>query len=171
MLEYWDLYNRERKKIGALHMRGEPLEQGTYHIVVNVWIVNSKNEVLITQRHPQKKLWGGLWECSASGAVIAGEDSLQGALRETKEEIGIDLLSSEAILIETLFRKNDIRDTFLFKKDIRIEDLTFHPNEVVDARWVTKSEYDEFCNKELMAPPVKNFWQLLKNTEILIYET
>ena len=165
MPEYWDLYNRERENIGRLHMRGEPLEQGTYHIVVNVWIVNSKNEVLITQRHPQKELWGGLWECSASGGVIAGEDSLQGALRETKEEIGINLLSSEASLTETLFRKDDIRDTYLFKKDIPIEDLTFHPDEVINAKWVSRSEYDDFCNKDLMTPPVKNFWELLKNVE------
>ena len=165
MVEYWDLYNKERKKIDRIHTRGEPLEQGTYHIVVNVWIVNSKNEVLITQRHPQKKLWGGLWECSASGAVIAGEDSLQGALRETKEEIGIDLFPSEAILIETIFRKDDIRDTFLFKKDIRLDDLIFHPDEVINAKWVSKVEYDDLCNKELMAPPVKNFWELLKNAE------
>ena len=79
MSEFWDLYDERREKIGRLHMRGEPLEQGTYHIVVNVWIVNSNNEVLITQRHPKKELWGGFWECSASGGVIAGEDSLQGA--------------------------------------------------------------------------------------------
>jgi isopentenyldiphosphate isomerase len=162
MLEYWDLYNSKRENIGRLHMRGEPLEQGTYHIVVNVWIVNSKNEVLITQRHPKKELWGGLWECSASGAVIAGEDSLQGALRETKEEIGIDLLPLEGILIETIIRKDDIRDTFLFHKDIRLEDLLFHPDEVVDAKWVSKSEYDDYCNGNLIAPPVKDFWELYR---------
>ena len=165
MSEYWDLYNRERIKIDGIHERGQPLAEGTYHIVVNVWIINSKNEVLITQRHPQKKLWGGLWECSASGAVIAGEDSLQGALRETKEEIGIDLSPSEAMLIETIFRKDNIRDTFLFRKDIRIEDLTFHPDEVINARWVSKLEYDNLCENDLIAPPVKNFWQLLLNAE------
>jgi len=160
MQELWDLYDRERKKIGKLHTRGIPLETGTYHIVVNVWIVNSNNEILVTQRHPDKELWGGFWECSASGAVIAGEDSLQGAIRETKEEIGIDLLPSEAVLIETLIRKDDIRDTYLFKKDIVLEDLVFHPDEVVDAKWVSKVEYDLLCSNDLMAPPVKDFWQL-----------
>lgn len=163
MLEYWDLYNKEREKIGVLHQRGQPIEEGTYHIVVNVWIINSKNEVLLAQRHPKKKLWGGLWECSASGSVLAGEDSLQGALRETEEEIGVILLPSEAILLETIIRKDDFRDTFLFKKDICIKDLKFHPEEVVDAKWVAKQEYDDMCNQGLLAPPVQNFWELYRS--------
>lgn len=32
-----------------------------------------------------------MWEC-VGGSVIKGEDSLQGALREAKEEVGVDLL-------------------------------------------------------------------------------
>ncbi len=62
MEEFWDLYNANREQINRFHKRGDVLEDGTYHIVVNVWIINSKTEVLLTQRHPQKKLWGGLWE-------------------------------------------------------------------------------------------------------------
>ena len=31
-----------------------------------------------------------MWEC-VGGSVVKGEDSLQGAVRETKEEVGIDL--------------------------------------------------------------------------------
>lgn len=31
-----------------------------------------------------------MWEC-VGGLIVKGEDSLQGALRETKEEVGVDL--------------------------------------------------------------------------------
>jgi isopentenyldiphosphate isomerase len=154
------LYNKDRKKIGRLHKRGEAIEDGTYFIVVNVWIVNSKNEVLLAQRHPQKKLWGGLWECSASGSVLAGEDSLQGALRETEEEIGIILPPTEAVLLESIMRENNFRDTFLFTKDISICELKLKPDEVINAKWVTKQEYIVMCNQGLLAPPVQNFWEL-----------
>ena len=161
MIEYCDLYNENRVKLGKTHLRGEPLGEGTYHIVVNVWIINYKDEILLTQRHPQKKLWGGLWECSASGAILAGEDSIQGALRETKEEIGVDLSSSEGILLETIVRDdNTIRDTFLFKKNISIDDLALQPNEVINAKWVTKQEYEGMCNDGLIALPTTNFWEL-----------
>ena len=83
-------------------------------------------------------------------------------LRETKEEIGIVLSISEAILLQTIIRedKDDIRDTFLFRKDISIDALTFHPEEVVAAKWVSKHEYERMCNEEIVAPPVRDFWTL-----------
>ena len=157
MTEYQDLYDRGCRKLGRLHRRGDPLAEGTYFLVVNVWIVNSLGEVLIAQRHTDKKMWGGLWECAASGGVLAGEDSLQGALRETREEIGVDLDPSEAVLLETLVRRDNIRDTFLFRRDIDLSGLTLQPGEVADARWVTPEGYDDLCGKGLMAPPVMNF--------------
>ena len=162
MVEYWDLYDENRAKLGRTHLRGDPLGEGTYHIVVNVWIINNKDEILLTQRHPQKKLWGGLWECSASGSVLAGEDSVQGALRETEEEIGVILLPSEVVLIESIKRESDFRDTYLARKDITVGELKFHPEEVISAKWVTKQEYDDMCNKGFLAPPVQNFWEIYR---------
>ena len=145
-MEYWDLYNKDREKVAKRHKSGEPIEKGMYHIVVNVWIVNSEKQVLLTKRHPQKKLWGGLWECSAAGSVLAGEDSLQGALRETEEEIGVILLPPEAVLLESIIREDDFRDTFLFTKNISIDELKYAPKEIVDAKWVTKNEYEDMCS-------------------------
>ena len=159
-MEYWDLYNKDREKIGKLHKRGNPIEDGTYFIVVNVWIVNSKNEVLLAQRRLHKKLWGGSWECSASGSVLAGEDSLQGALRETKEEIGVTLSPLEAVLLESIRREDNFRDTFLFMQDIPICELELHPDEVIDAKWVTKEEYIDMCSQGLIVPSAQNFWEL-----------
>ncbi|MDR1687475.1 MAG: NUDIX domain-containing protein, partial [Clostridiales bacterium] len=163
MVEYWDLYDKNREKTGKTHRRGEPIENGAYHIVVNVWFVNSNEEVLLAKRHPKKELWGGLWECSASGSVLAGEDSLKGAIRETKEELSISLTETDLALIETIIRESDFRDTYLAKKDIDIKKLRFHPDEVVDAKWVTRQEYIDMCGQELLAPPVRDFWELYFN--------
>jgi isopentenyldiphosphate isomerase len=160
VIEYWDLYSKNRVKLGKLHKRGDSFTDGTYHIVVNIWIVNSNSEVLIAQRHTKKELWGGLWECSASGSVLAGENSLQGALRETYEEIGVSLSAADMVLLETIIRKHDFRDTFLVRKDIDIKDLIFHPDEVINAKWVTEQEYNDMCERDLLAPPVRNFWEL-----------
>ena len=164
MGEYWDLYDERRESLGKTHLRGEPLGEGAYHIVVNVWIINDKDEILLTQRHPKKDFWGGLWECSASGAVLAGEDSMQGAIREAEEEIGVILLPSEIVLIESIMRvrERDFRDTFLVRKNIPIYELKFHPEEIINAKWVTKKEYDDMCNEGLLAPPVKNFWEIYR---------
>jgi ADP-ribose pyrophosphatase YjhB (NUDIX family) len=49
--------------------------------------MNAEGEVLLTKQH-QNKPHPNLWECPDE-SVLAGEDSLEGAIREIKEEIGI----------------------------------------------------------------------------------
>ena len=47
--EIWDLYNENRELLGKDHVRGEQLPIDGYHLVVHVWIRNSKGEYLILQ--------------------------------------------------------------------------------------------------------------------------
>lgn len=63
-------------------------KEGKYHIVVTEIIMNSKNEILITKRAKYKK-FGLMWECNG-GSILAGETSLEGIIRELKEELGIE---------------------------------------------------------------------------------
>ncbi|MEN1968066.1 hypothetical protein WMZ97_08315 [Lentibacillus sp. N15] len=53
-MEKWDLYDDKRHKIGKTHVRGVPLPEGCYHIVVYVWIQNDHEELLLSKRHPNK---------------------------------------------------------------------------------------------------------------------
>ena len=43
-MEYWDLYDKERNKLNKIVKRGDKLQDDEYHIVINAWIRNSKNE-------------------------------------------------------------------------------------------------------------------------------
>ena len=84
--EIWDLYNENRELLGRDHIRGEQLPIDGYHLVVHVWIRNSKGEYLISQRSANRPTYPFMWEC-VDGSVVKGEDSLQGALREKEESI------------------------------------------------------------------------------------
>ena len=88
--EIWDLYDENRELLGKDHVRGEQLPIDGYHLVVHVWIRNSKGEYLISQRSANRPTFPLMWEC-VGGSVVKGEDSLQGAIREVKEEVGVDL--------------------------------------------------------------------------------
>ena len=55
MAEFWDLYDKNRNKLGRLHERGLPINSGEYHLAVEVWVKNNRNQVLLTQRHPDKE--------------------------------------------------------------------------------------------------------------------
>lgn len=152
MAELWDLYNQERKRTGRLHERGTPIPQGFYHIVVSVWIVNNKGQYLMSQRHPNK-LYPGYWECTG-GSVIAGENSLQAAMREVKEELGLTLSADTARLIYQTRRDDcqDFYDVWRFQSDAHATSLKLQPSEVIAAKWMGKAMIYELQRKEKLHP-------------------
>ena len=146
MAELWDIYDENRKKTGRFAQRGvTELECGKeFHIVVTGVILNSKNEILITQRAPQKYL-GLQWECNG-GSILAGETSLEGVLRELKEELGLEFSKKEAIFLKEIRKTSKFKDLWLFRKDINIEDIVFPDKEAIAAKWVSIDEFIEMYN-------------------------
>ena len=137
-MEYWDLYDSERKPLGRVHIRGEAFSEGEYYVCAEVWVKNPKGQFLITKRHPDKKA-GDLWEFTGGG-TLAGESTLRSAVRELKEETGIDAGESELRLFATYRRKNYFQDLFLLNKDVDIADVVLQPGETVAARWAAAGE-------------------------------
>lgn len=148
MAEYWDIYDKDRKKTGRLAERGvTELKFGEeYHIIVSAIIMNSKNEILISQRAPHKCL-GLQWEFNG-GSIVVGETSLEGILRELKEELGLEFSKKEAIYFKEVRGRKfpNFKDMWLFKKDIDIKDVKFNDGETIDAKWVNIDEFMEMYN-------------------------
>lgn len=67
-------------------------------------IRNSKGKYLISQRSANRPTYPLMWEC-VGGSVVKGEDSLLGAIRETKEEVGVDLRPEKGQVIKELFEQ------------------------------------------------------------------
>lgn len=158
-MEVWDLYDRNRNKLKEIHTRGKPIPKGKYHLVVHVWIQNDQGELLLSKRHPGKS-YGGYWECTG-GSVIAGENSLQGACREVAEELGLPLQMETAQLLQHEVRENYHLDTWLFFSNIAIEELTLQPEEVIDAKWVTKQTYQQMRERGQIVPTIHDFYALV----------
>ncbi len=145
-MELWDLYNENRELTGRDHIRGEEVHQGFYHLIVHIWIRNSKGEYLISQRSANRPTFPLMWEC-VGGSVLKGEDSLSGALRETQEEVGLTLSPEDGKLVYSVVGRvvngvkfADILDVWLFEYDgpIPLEQAT--TKEVAQAAWMTKEE-------------------------------
>lgn len=149
-MELWDIYDENRKKTGKIAEREiTKLEQGKeYHIVVEGIIMNSKNEILISQRAPHKKL-GLKWECNG-GSILAGETSLDGILRELKEELGLIFTKKEAIFLKTVKSTThpNFKDLWLFRKDIDINNVKFADGEAINAKWVNIDEFMKMYNND-----------------------
>lgn len=151
-MELWDVLDENRVKTGRLAQRGIPLGINEYHLVVHAVIINKKKQFLISKRTPNKS-YPNCWEFTG-GSVLAGEESLEGVLREVKEELGIQLDSSQGRRITTR-RSNEngksmFVDVWLFEKEVDCKDILFQPEETCDAKWVDRKtiemmmEADEF---------------------------
>lgn len=151
-MELWDVYDKQRNKTGRLHERGRPLADGDYHLVVHVWIVNDEGKIMLTQRQ-RDKTNPMLWECPG-GSVLAGEDSLTGALREVNEETGINLTAENGTLVKTVRRDhfNDFYDVWLFHESINLSDTVLQAEEVRDVKLVTRPELQDMFAKDKVVP-------------------
>lgn len=156
MNELWDIYDINKNKTGRIAERNAyNFQKGEYHIVVTGIIMNSKNEILISKRAKNKK-FGGMWECNG-GSILSGETSLEGILRELKEELGIKFTKKEAIFLKEIRRDKippDFKDLWLFRRDIKIEDITFPDGEAIEAKWVNIEEFLNMYNSKKIIPTI-----------------
>jgi isopentenyldiphosphate isomerase len=117
-MELWDILDEDGNLTGRTIERGQPLKEGEYHLVVHIWIRNSEGEYLIQKRSEKVKLWPGIW-AATGGAAIKGESSLDAALREAKEELGISLKPDMLKRVVRVKRKNALSDLFRSKKTMK----------------------------------------------------
>lgn len=143
-MELWDLYDAERHPLGQTMERGAFHPEGTYHLVVNIWVVNRSGQILLTLRAPEKEQYPNLWE-NQGGSVQAGEESLRGVRRELFEETGIWAEDWEFTLLGTSLEKTAMVDIYALRKDIPVRDIRLQAGETAAARWVTPQELESMA--------------------------
>ena len=144
MSELFDVLNSNGEYINKTASREECHKKGLWHKAVVLFILSEDNKkILLQQRGANKKLWPSLWDMTAGGHVLAGEFGYQACIRETKEELGIDIdkKSMEFIGVTTSENiKNDIinrhfNEHYIVHKNIKLKDIVLQKEEVQDIRW------------------------------------
>lgn len=95
--EMWDAYDKNEYKLGYQIPRSmaKELEDGVYHVVVMVYTMNYQGKILSTQRS-RNKTNPLKWEVTG-GSILTGENAEDGAIRELKEETGLEVNYGELI--------------------------------------------------------------------------
>jgi|GEM_PF-203256 len=137
--EYRDLLDANRKPLGITHRRGTPQAPGTYVTVVRAWVMNDKNEILITQRAYTKLGGPGKWEIP-SGSVSAGEESRTAALRELKEESGITVPPESGSMLRSYRDGGAFWDNWLFYHNFNVKDVVLQEGETIAAKAASVEE-------------------------------
>ncbi len=152
-MELWDLYDENRQALGRTHRRGEELKDGENHTVVAIWVVNSRQEILMTLRHPEKEEYPNKWE-NTGGSALAGESSKEGAVRELFEETGIRVTEEDLFLLGTTKESTAFVDLYVTRKDVSLSYLIMQEGETVGAKWVSLEELDQHIQDGSLAKPI-----------------
>ena len=157
-MEYNDIYDRNRRRTGRLHLRGTRWKQGEYGLIVCVWVYDGKGRILLTQRAPEKS-FPGTWE-NSGGAAKAGENSRQAIARELLEETGIRAAQEDFELLDSRRDRETFFDFYCLKNGTPVEDVVLQAGETTDVKWVTFEEIHQMIQrKEICRVISKQFLQ------------
>ncbi len=153
MMEYWDIYDRNKQKTGRKMKRNDwILKDGEYHLSVLGIIRRKDGRILITRRVMTKTWAPGWWEVSGGG-VQAGEESFEAVCREVREETGLDVSECPGKLALTYHRENPgegdnyFVDVYCFDLDFDEADVKIQKDEATDFRLATLEEIKELAEQ------------------------
>lgn len=151
MEEFFDVLTEKGQYTGNVETREQCHKQGLWHKAVVVFIINSKKQVLLQRRSPNKKMWPNMWDITAGGHVLAGEFGFQAIIREAKEELGLDLNKNDMTFIGSSIStnikgdiiNNHFNEYYIARKDIDETELKLQEEEVSEVKWIDKDEIIE----------------------------
>ena len=143
MTEIWDVYDENGKKTGRTMERGIP-KDGDYMLCVHMYLFNLSGEVLVQKRSKNKESHPGEWDITV-GAVLCGEESIEGAKRELLEEVGIDISDARIRYIGRVKKNRKFADIYFAEKEFCLSDCVLQKEEVdevclVDGREILNME-------------------------------
>lgn len=135
--ELVDVIDLSRQKTGEVLPRGLLLQQKKHFLSVHVWVVNAQKQFLLQKRSLNKKVDAGLWSV-CGGVVDSGETSVQAAVRETREEVGLYLRPEDMRLVMQCADCDpwgSLVDVWLVRADCCLQNLVLQKEEVSEAAW------------------------------------
>ena len=136
--------------------------EGSLHATVHMWIVrpNEKSgyDVLLQKRSQTKDSNPGSYDISSAGHVDAGDEILESAIRELKEEldieakpeelhyIGVHYGAFEAEFYGKMFRDRELSSVYVYTEPVEIEkpQITERRSGKRFAGWITRSAGRKF---------------------------
>lgn len=180
-MEYIDIFDENNNPIGIKKEKDKAHEDGNFHRTAHVWIINDKNELLLQKRSATKKTHPNCWDISGAGHIRTGESVIDGAIRELKEELGIEAkdkdLQNVATIKSTKNPKNmEFQYVYLLKCNKKIAEYIFEDNEVSEVKYVHFEELEKMVKERTEGLLIheeefkKLFEYIRKNCDVQIKE-
>jgi 8-oxo-dGTP pyrophosphatase MutT (NUDIX family) len=124
-------------KPGPLLPRDRIHREGHWHQMVHVHVVN-RSGLILQHRRDDHEFWPGLMDAAVVGHVEGAEEVVATAIRETREEIGLEIEAPDLTYFgcfPSFHSRGDLLDleilqVFLLRSETTLEDLTGSASEV-----------------------------------------
>jgi isopentenyldiphosphate isomerase len=171
-MELLDVVDENNNLTGIQKNKDIIHEKGLLHREIAVFIQNEKGEFLIQKRSANKKQAPNKW-CLTTGHVELGEEYDKAAIREVKEELGIEIKEEDLIPLG-IFKQsvksgkainNSFMKYYFYKTNKKIEDYIIQLEELSEIKYISfneivrvineKDENYVFAKKEIMQDILK----------------
>lgn len=161
-MELFDVCDEKGLPTGETVERTIAHREGIRHRTAHVWVikkVDSKVQVLLQKRSMNKDSFPGRLDTSSAGHIQAGDEPLESALRELREELGIlacpedlDFAGQFHVKYEkefhgAMFRDDEIANVYIYSKPVSIEDITVQKEELDSVEWHDFEETYAACKR------------------------
>lgn len=153
-MEYIDVFDENNNPTGEIKEKQQAHEDGNFHRTAHVWIINDKNELLLQKRSASKKSHPNCWDISGAGHIRAGETVINGAIRELKEELGVQAEEKDFEYIATIKSAKNPKNmefgyVYLLRCNKKIEEYTFFDDEVSEVKYVYFEQLEKMVEEKI----------------------
>lgn len=136
MGEILDIVNERDEVVGAAE-RSVAHAEGLKIRLVYVWFYTPDGRIIMQRRHASKKAYPNRLVCAVSGHVESGMSYEMAAVKETREETGVELVLGDLIFLDKTFQEIHgghsisaaFRAVYLYRFEGAVEDLKIEPGE------------------------------------------
>lgn len=155
-MELFDVLTEEGEKTGVVRERGVAHRDGSPHATSHIWVVRKNGrggyDVLLQKRSAGKDSYPGCYDISAAGHVPAGDGYLESAVRELREELGIEAEADSLYFVGIhrgkfeeefygrMFRDYEISRVYAYDRPVEEARLRLQPEEVEGVLWMDLDE-------------------------------
>lgn len=149
-MEYFDVCDENGNPTGEVVARDKAHREGVRHRTAHVWVVRrnaGRWEALLQKRSAGKDSFPCKYDTSSAGHIRAGDEPLESALRELREELGIRATPDQLYFAGTfdiryekefhghIFRDNELACVYVYMEPVDIDALTLQSDEVERVDW------------------------------------
>lgn len=156
-MELLDVVDENNQLTGRTEDKEIIHAKGLWHREIAVWIMNEKREILIQKRAATKKQGPNKWGLTA-GHIDASEEPIHAAIRETFEEVGLEVEAEELqpLLVEKISEDfpnvNQTNSCFeywyLLRTNKKIEEYVIEEKELSEVKYISLEELERIIQTQ-----------------------